>query len=1664
MRIPENELEKLVNLHEQSLHLQAFYLAQSFGPFTEWEGTEAILTASNLAHNLGAVEASSRLAAKAWRADKKHPRAMFYYANDIFHRKGALPALIFVKNHDADFCGDAKLQSWWYCLQAEIYSALRDFKSADLWHQKALETAPGESWVWVSKSHGLELQDRYEESLETSRKALEIDASRRSSLYQTAHILTLLERYDEALRILTDAAKELENAWVTRQLADLQSELRMYPEAFASFERLLELTPLREESLDRWIYGRLSDMAYLTGDFTKAIQFAERSASPFHLKIKERLENLGGTEKRVRLKVGFVRQHHVTCAPATLTNISRYWQKKAEHLEIAEEMCYDGTPAYKERQWANQNGWETREFTINWEDTKKLIDRGVPFTLATIQPGNGHLQAVVGYDERRQTFLIRDPFYQNFDEYSAAEFLDDQKSSGPRGMALVPKEKAALLENLELKESRPYDFHFAIDGWLESHEREKAVETLAVMEKEFPGHRLTWSARWALGLYDANNPKLLDAVENLSAMFPEDLNLKLSYLSISGEFVSRAERLKKLEEFAKAEKSDPIFWQMLGHELGQDAHQHGRALRWLYRALRAMPSSGLTYKFIADIFWAQRRFEDAALLYRFAAGLNDKDEHFSYSYFLAMRFLKREEEALQFLRDRYARFGHRSNLPVRSLFHALRELGRTVEAFAALDDALAKRPEDGELKLFAADSKMRFGQKSAAETLLKQAANQSPRGIWLKNAAMIAEQTGNLAQALSYWREASAMEPTTHDIHENIAFLISAVESKKAAQDYLRRVTKQFPFNLNLHKLRLAYLREETTEAIAVVRDMVRLNPQDAWCRRELARWLWIVKKYDQALENAQSAVEIDPSEPANYMIRGSVLAAMKKTDEAAKDFEKALALSADADYALNSWLDICRTNEEKINVLRFARSELKKQGSFGPGIVAYREQAKRILESKELLGQLRLFYNENKDYWFSLSVIVQQLVDMHELDEALELAEKNTKRFPLIYQVWHDLSTIHKLRGENELEINALRQAVSINVNWSYGFQQLVEALQRAGNFADAERVVREALTRMPLDHFLHGYLAEVQWKLGEKEAALETARKAVGIEPEYEWAWGVIKTWSVELKQPNLAVDLARELTVKKPKDVRSWLTYAQILDTGQFSQQQLDAAEEALKLEPHNTLALAIKANSLADARRFDEAIEVCRSVSDNGHLHERLRYVQAGIEVARGNYEESIRQLEELAKASPDYFPAYEKLAGIYREWDEKKLDYLRVTRAMTRLAPQEATVFGYLGEAFLLNNRRADAKKTFRQALSLSPDYAFAGVTLFDLHFEDGETEECRKVIDVLKRFVQTESALAREIVFRAKDGDWAASENLWRELCMRENANRLHFDYVLEKFRSLNLSKQSFVSDVLGRTSFEPNVNPLVGSYFIERCRQTMNDADCLEYLKSLPENGPVWARAMGKYLDILLQTDRSALGDFIKKNYQKLKQNDDVWASTGYVLNASQRAKEGAEWFADWRQRKKVEPWMLWNYSIVLRRLEKNAEALEINQAALELPETDETVSLHLMMLGLEEVYAGNYEAATHFYRQVNPQVMDEWDRFFHFLLEKCVEIYQLQAEGNAKQARRLTGEMVTAVIQVPDLWRDNIKRGAFRRSLKAALAVNRSFGLTVTLWGRVYISRFGV
>ena len=703
------ELARVLSLYESGQYIQAYDLARSNGPIEAWTGTAARIVAGRLAMNLGAHRVAVALHFRAWRDDPTNTEATYYHARAIFSRQGPLRAWAYFRKVGELPEASDEIRADWYATHAVVLGHLRDFDAADAWMARAETARPEWPWVQIERAHLLEHEDRYEDSLAASRLALHFQPWYRPAVQAVARTLQLLRRDREAVDLLVEASARIESGAIAAQLAGIQEEMGHYEDSRRNFERFAELSPMIDKETRKWLAARRSDTAYHCGDLAKAAEFARESLDPFFLKLADRLDAPGEDTRRVTLDVPFVRQHHQTCAPATLAAISRFWSMPADHLEVAEAICYDGTPDHRERSWAETNGWVTREFTVTREAAVALIDRGIPFTLTTIETMSGHLQAVTGYDARRGTILIRDPTLPNSGEAFADGLLERYRSTGPRGMALVPKAREDLFAGLELPDASLFDDLYQMQISLRDHDRTRAIMVFETMKTKDPAHRLTLNGQRLLAIYDADPAAILATIERLLDLFPDDANLLLGKLACLRDFAQRDERLALLKTICENPKSDPIFQRQYAQDLMADAREHATAERLFRRVLRLRPLDDMAVYAVANIAWDRGDHDDSFALYRVAACLDDKDEGLARAYFIAARLLRRTEETLRFLEARARRFAKQSSRPARTLYWALSLFERMPEAFEVLDQAHKVRPDDGDLLLFTAEAHIQHG-------------------------------------------------------------------------------------------------------------------------------------------------------------------------------------------------------------------------------------------------------------------------------------------------------------------------------------------------------------------------------------------------------------------------------------------------------------------------------------------------------------------------------------------------------------------------------------------------------------------------------------------------------------------------------------------------------------------------------------------------------------------------------------------------------------------------------------------------------------------------------------------------------------------------------------------------------------------------------------------
>ncbi len=1633
MFIPSSELGRVAELYDQGLYLQAYRVAQSTAPLNEWEGTEARLLAGRLASNLGALELGRTHHIRAWRHDRSHREACYFYARVINEFRGPLAALKFMRQ-----CGELsgappQSQAEWLSLEAYLLGLLRDFDAAEDRLMRAEKLDPASAWVSVERAALLELEDRYEESLAASRRALSLHPWYRPAVLSAAHTLSLLGRDAEALALLKEAAEKIESNAVLAQLAGLQFELGHYTEAQESLEQFAKLSPLIEPDVSRWLNSFRSDVAYHCGEIEKATLYAEASDAPFHQRLVERLRQAPVESRRVLLPVPFTRQHHMTCAPATIATISRYWNKPADHLSLVEAICYDGTPAYSERIWAEQHGWTVREFCVNWEDAVALLDRGVAFTLTTVEPANAHMQAIIGYDSRRRTLLARDPYVRSLSEFAADEMIENYRSTGPRGMALVPSEKALVLDGLELKEAELYDQLFQVQCALMRHERATALAVLQAMSGAAEGHRLTLQAQLALAAYDDDQTKLLSCYERLLELFPDDINLKLNKLACLRTLARRSERLDLLKAICAEKDSHPLFWQEYAQELSSNAQQHPAALGLLRRAFRAQPLEARNFFLQANILWAHHRFDEALELYRFAACLKDTDEQFAHSYFIASRHFHQTETALRFLESRFQRFGRRSSLPVRTLFWAYEQLDRMSEAFATLEAGLALRPDDMDLVLFAAEAHARHGKYDQAAELLSRAESISHSTLWLRTAAAIASYRGDLAAALSFGRRILEIEPLAIDTHRQVAQLLAETESREAAIAHLREVSARFPYNYALHQILVEWLRDDPPAAEAALRHLIEIDPMDGWARRELALALCKQRRFDQAQAEAWQAYQLEPDSFFSFNVLGKVYAEAGEIEAAKASYREAIRLSADNEYAIGELVALATSRAERRAVLQFIKEELAQQVTFGDGILAYRDHAKDTLEAEELLTTLREALKARPDLWQAWSAVIWQLVDMQQLDEALQLAEQATAAFPLIPRLWYDLSLVHQAQLNRRGEIAALQEALKINPGWGIAARQLAEAHQKEGELDKARTILEQATAYAPLDPYNHGCLADVLWKLGEKEQALAQLQRVLALEPDYGWGWNVLREWSKQLNRPEVATNFARDLTTQRAGEARSWLILARMLTDPQDLPERLAAIDHALALSPRSVEAHTLRVQLLAEAKRFDEAQAACHPPVFGDELPLDLRSSEVGVIAQRGKLREAARKMRALLDDEPNYYAGWSQLADWCRalEWTR---DYLEAARAMAQLAPNYYLALGYLGDALMLNGYRQEAKEALRRAMILEPGYEYASATLFNLRMEDGELEQAHEVLELLRKHVGSETTSLCEVKLAARMRHREAAEESFRQLCLSSTQARNLFDEAVSAMAEANWNE--IVDRVLDETLALPAANPLVGAMWAERLTARRGFRRCRKRLETRPEKGELWHEASIAYLDALAKAQKRRLAlHFIWQHQHQLRSKTFTWGQVGYVLLSLEEIEATIKWLADWPNRLDAAPWMLWNLALALRLANREQEAEAVSLHALRLS-PDSFTDAHAALLALDGALSCQVAAAAERLAGLNASTLREWDRFVYELASELLDFHRALDERKARLSSAIN-HLIWLGENKPFFWGSNMLTRLHRRAV---------------------------
>src|SRR5262249_16441462 len=167
-----------------------------------------------------------------------------------------------------------------------------------------------------------------------------------------------------------------------------------------------------------------------------------------------------------------------------------------------------------------------------------------------------------------------------------------------------------------------------------------------------------------------------------------------------------------------------------------------------------------------------------------------------------------------------------------------------------------------------------------------------------------------------------------------------------------------------------------------------------------------------------------------------------------------------------------------------------------------------------------------------------------------------------------------------------------------------------------------------------------------------------------------------------------------------------------------ERLRAAEACIKAYPKFMPGHDCKAEQLALAGRFDEALAACKP-ADLDPLPVELRGRAAWIENRRGERARAITQMRQLVTENPNFVLGWRQLAAWYDAANRPR-ECLEACEQFVRLEPANPLAYVYRGEAHRSVADRRGALADFQKAFELDPTFEAAGLNLVTEQLATGD--------------------------------------------------------------------------------------------------------------------------------------------------------------------------------------------------------------------------------------------------------------------------------------------------------------------------------------------------------
>ena len=610
------------------------------------------------------------------------------------------------------------------------------------------------------------------------------------------------------------------------------------------------------------------------------------------------------------------------------------------------------------------------------------------------------------------------------------------------------------------------------------------------------------------------------------------------------------------------------------------------------------------------------------------------------------------------------------------------------------------------------------------------------------------------------------------------------------------------------------------------------------------------------------------------------------------------------------------------------------------------------------------------------------------------------TQRFPLLADTWQQLGIILEHRGQRGVAIDYFRFVLQLEPERFSAIYHLAGAYRHENRTPEALDLLEKAQQRDPLSARLAGTYAENLWHLERRQEAIDAVRRAVEVDPDYQWGLDALSRWSRSVSRHDLALDLCRERAERLQHDSGAWLHVARLAHGPGHGATHLNAALRARECDPFNVDVHDTVAVAFVRQRRYTEALEACWPPEFSGRNPLNLRGREAWIFAQRGDLDKAIAAMKDLVQINPQYIWGWDMLI----DWQARKKDLpaaLAACERMVRLMPLVASGYLRRAEIQLQLKKETEAKRDLRRAFALAP-LAAAGWRLLRLQLDGHEYPAAEETLRLMQPHIAQATMLPARMLAAAHRGQINVALDIFAEMVAlpEVDANALN-----QAIQVIDGQKRGDLLNArLGTLMKHPQLNPFLAAVWVARRGTHFKWKLMGQYAKLTQQT-----RARAAFLqEWLRQTGKSRLGletaRLIRKDCAELAQQDTlVWGNLGRVLVAANQYREAMEWLAKWRERPDVEGWMVTNLVYSYHGLDRRKEADETSREILERGLRDHTTAIHLSYLAISALEAHHTDEA----RSLFGDIEIENQRPDQFYISRLIEAALLVQEAASPQEK---------------------------------------------------------